>query len=173
VKTARMTSQYSACECLKTGAGPIVLLAIIMGSVACNRPTRKSPVIEKFRTARCIAPNGHPNFPSSSRAWNQQLKIRTGEVLTIIGFQGPGSRVFISRENGREFEVANPGDYIYADDVRYDDSTEILYVRAQGLAGGISKETWLFTFDINRAQQTARLKVDPDVLPPVCSPLPK
>jgi hypothetical protein len=29
VKTARMTSQYSPCECLKTGAVPIVLLAIM------------------------------------------------------------------------------------------------------------------------------------------------
>jgi hypothetical protein len=125
-------------------------------------------MIDRFKVAACVSPNGHPDFPSSERAWNQVVQTSNGQKVTIVGFQGPGARVVIQSPSGKQVEVASPGDYIYPMDVRYDFGDQILYVRADGLAGGISKETWLFAYDISKARQTARMEVDPRSMPPVC-----
>jgi hypothetical protein len=69
---------------------------------------RTAPLSNK--AARCIAPNGHPDFPNSERAWNQVLQRKDGDRVTIVGFQGPGSTVVLQRQSGQQIEVARPGE---------------------------------------------------------------
>jgi hypothetical protein len=65
--------------------------------------------------------------------------------------------------------AVSPGDDIYPTDVRTDSARTHLYVKAQGLAGGISEQTWLYDYDLQQRRQVARLLVDPRGLPPECA----
>jgi hypothetical protein len=80
-----------------------------------------------------------------------------------------GGRI-VARDNrtGAESVVASSGDYVYPSDVRTDGQSR-LYVKTSGLAGGMWRETWLFEYDLERGERVAKLKVDPEVLPPECS----
>jgi len=57
----------------------------------------------------------------------------------------PGGRITARYTTpGRELEAANAGDYVYPSDVRFSMQTNLLFVKASGLADGITHETWLF-----------------------------
>lgn len=64
--------------------------------------------------------------------------------------------------------VANAGDYIYPADVRTSADFGRVFVKADGLAGGLWRETWLFEYDVLKYRQVAKVRVDPAVLPPEC-----
>jgi hypothetical protein len=64
--------------------------------------------------------------------------------------------------------AADPGDYVYPSDVRLDAQNDLLYVKAQGLAGGFSEQTWLFEYDLRRQRIMERLQVRNGILSMEC-----
>lgn len=81
----------------------------------------------------------------------------------------PGGRVTARyATTGRELEAANAGDYVYPSDVRFNAQMNLLFVKASGLAGGITHETWLFEYDLFRQRLVERRLVADSVLPTEC-----
>ena len=80
-----------------------------------------------------------------------------------------GGRVVVQYlAGGPKVEAANAGDYIYPSDIRLDSPNDLLYVKASGLAGGISYETWLFEYDLRGQKLVSHRRVRGDVLPAEC-----
>jgi hypothetical protein len=89
--------------------------------------------------------------------------------VLISGAQVPGGRVVASYPaEHRDIVAANPGDYVYPSDVRLDAQNDLLYVRAQGLAGGLTEQTWLFEYDLRGQRIVERLQVKNGALPAEC-----
>lgn len=63
----------------------------------------------------------------------------------------------------------NAGDYVYPSDVRVDIQDGLLYIKAHGLAGGLSEETWLFEYDLLRQHSIGRVQVRNNILHQECS----
>jgi hypothetical protein len=78
----------------------------------------------------------------------------------VAGAQIPGGKITVSDPaTGKTYTAADPGDYLYPSDVRFDAAHDLLYVKADGLARGIAEQTWLFTYDVRRHEITRRVKV--------------
>jgi hypothetical protein len=87
----------------------------------------------------------------------------------VRGAQSPGGRINVRYlANGRESVAADPGDYVYPSDVRLDARSDLLYVKASGLAGGIRQETWLFEYDLRGQRLMERQQIISDSLPTEC-----
>lgn len=97
------------------------------------------------------------------------MVLRNGQKVVVTGAQIPGGRinVFYPAE-GRTVVAADPGDYIYPSDVRIDNRKDLLYIKAYGMAGGISEQTWLFQYDIRRQQIIKARQVKNDILTGDC-----
>ena len=81
----------------------------------------------------------------------------------------PGGRITARYlTTGRDLEVANADDYIYPCDVRFNAETNLLFVKAWGLGGGISHETWLFEYDLPGQRLIERRRVADSALPTQC-----
>jgi len=82
----------------------------------------------------------------------------------------PGGRIDLRyTPDGQEVVAANAGDYIYPSDVRVDHRGERLYIKASGQPAAFGgPQTWLFEFDLGQRRRTARVRVDPTVLPQEC-----
>ena len=86
----------------------------------------------------------------------------------VVGYQMPGGRITARYlTTGRELEVANAGDYVYPSDVRFDGQSNLLFVKASGLAGGINHETSLFEYDLLGQRLIERRRVS-DRAPTEC-----
>jgi len=81
----------------------------------------------------------------------------------------PGGRITVRNlRTGRESEAANAGDYIYPSDVRFNAQTNLLLVKASGLAAGIHHETWLFEYDLLSQHLVERRRVEDTALSTEC-----
>ena len=58
---------------------------------------------------------------------------------------------------------------MYTEDVRVNLRTEMLYVKADGLRYGITRETILFEFDLAARKLVKQVRVQPNDLPAQCS----
>jgi hypothetical protein len=98
------------------------------------------------------------------------LSLPDGLQITISGAQMPGGRIEVFYlATGQRFVAADAGDYIYPRDVRIDAQNNLLYVRADGLAGGIRKRTILFAYSLRQHRLDKRCRVkDTELLAP-CS----
>jgi hypothetical protein len=101
--------------------------------------------------------------------WESGLKLRDGTEILVKGAQMPGGRiaVFYPAE-GREVVAANAGDYVYPSDVRFDVKNDLLYVKAHGLAGGLSEQTWLFEYDVGGQRVLESRQIKNGILPQEC-----
>ena len=152
----------------RTGHAARAMWAIlIVGSQACARPVRAHPVIGAFRGASCVPST--TTTDKEARRWSAQLALSNGEKLAVEAVHGPGGTVeLLDSTSGRRWTVADSGDYVYPSDIREDVSKEQLFVKTQGLAAGLSEETWLFQYDVGSRRLLAQVRVAPDVLPPEC-----
>lgn len=57
---------------------------------------------------------------------------------------------------GQAILTASSGDYVYPSDVRFDADTSRLYVKTQGLSGGIWPTTDLFEYDLSERRLLQR-----------------
>lgn len=70
----------------------------------------------------------------------------------------------------KEAVAADAGDYIYPADVRFESTSDRLYIKASGVPAAFGgPETWLFEYDLRQRNQTGHAKVDPSVLPQECT----
>ena len=90
-----------------------------------------------------------------------------------MGAQMPGGRIIVRNPTtGVGSTAANAGDYVYPSDVRFNPQTNLLFVKASGLAAGINRETWLFEYDLLHDRLIDRRLVVDGALPPECSETP-
>ena len=83
--------------------------------------------------------------------------LRNGTAFSIEGAQSPGGALTISDpSSGKAILAANSGDYVYPSDVRFNAETSRLYVKTQGLAGGIWPTTDLFEYDLSERRLLQR-----------------
>jgi hypothetical protein len=82
----------------------------------------------------------------------------------------PGGRIDLEyASDGKEVIAADAGDYIYPSDVRVDHVAGRLYIKASGVPAAFGgPQTWLFEYDLGERRRTARVRVDPTVLPQEC-----
>lgn len=73
---------------------------------------------------------------------------------------------------GRESEAASAGDYVYPGDVRFNTQRNLLFVKASGLASGLSHQTWLFEYDLVGEHPIEQRRVQDSALPPECPETP-
>ena len=97
------------------------------------------------------------------------LTLRDGMEVIVKGAQIPGGGIVIYYPaTGQSVVAADPGDYVYPSDVRLDTHNDLLYVKAYGLAGGFSAQTWLFEFDVHAQHIMERRQVTNGILPMEC-----
>lgn len=134
----------------------------------------KALMIAKYKTADCLPFSKKPTVTPHTREWNTLVLLHDGLPVSIRGAQIPGGRIAVSYPGtSRELLAADPGDYIYPSDVRLDSPNETLYVKAHGLAGGISEQTWLFAYDLRARRIVERVQVRSDLLPMECQESPR
>ena len=70
-----------------------------------------------------------------NRAWRHTMTTRTGVEFTIEGFETGGRVELLFLPSREQVVAAEPGDYIYPKDVRFDQSSERLYVKGSWSTG--------------------------------------
>jgi hypothetical protein len=154
-----------------------ICVALSCCTVGCGiaaAPTSNAPIITRYKTADCLPFSKKPRVSPHTREWNALVFLHDGLPASISGAQVPGGRIAVSYPgSNREFLAADPGDYIYPSDVRLDSPNETLYVKAHGLAGGISEQTWLFAYDLRARRIVERVQVRNDALPMECQEPPR
>ncbi len=152
----------------------VALSCCAVGCGTAAAPTSNAPIIKKYKTAECLPLSKKPKVSPHTREWNALVFLHDGLPVSISGAQVPGGRVAVSCPGAnRELLAADPGDYIYPSDVRLDSPNETLYVKAHGLAGGISEQTWLFAYDLRARRIVERVQVKNDALPVECQEPPR
>jgi hypothetical protein len=145
----------------------IVFIAMACFIVGC-RPLSHGPIIEAYKAAACMPVWANRTVQGPhTREWETPITLSNGSKVVVIGYQVPGGRI-TARYATRELEVANAGDYIYPSDVRLDAQSDHLFVKASGLAAGITHETWLFEYDLLRQRLVERQRVADSALPKEC-----
>jgi len=95
--------------------------------------------------------------------------LPSGMKVNVRGAEMVGGRVSVRYlPDGPEVVAADAGDYVYPSDVRMSQQGTSLLVKADGLAGGIHQETWLFEYSLERRRLITKSRIDPDVLPAEC-----
>jgi hypothetical protein len=154
-----------------------ICLALSCCAIGCGTttaPASNAPIITKYKTADCLPFSRKPKVKPHTREWNALVLLHDGMPVSISGAQIPGGRIAVSYPgSNRQFLAADPGDYIYPSDVRLDAPKETLYVKAHGLAGGISEQTWLFAYNLRARRIVERVQVKNDVLPAECQEPPR
>jgi hypothetical protein len=148
----------------------LILLAVACFLHGCSLPRRQHAVIDAYKTAVCVPVLAQSEIrPPSVRAWDATVRTGSGTSVVLSGYQGPGAGI-VAKEvrTGEIHVVADAGDYVYPADVRTTADFARVYVKADGLAGGISRETWLFEYDLTQFRELNRVRVEPSVLPPEC-----
>ena len=146
--------------------------ALACYTVACGGPVSHAPIIERYRAAECIPFSPSPRVSPHTREWDTVLTLSGGSRVIVSGAQMPGGRIDVRYlTTDRVSVAANAGDYVYPSDVRINRPSDLLYVKASGLAGGIWQQTWLFEYDLRGHQLVARQQVADDALPAQCREL--
>ena len=151
----------------RSGATPLIVVGCC--AISCSPSHQTASIITRYAQAECIPPLAEGRIRPPTREWEHAVRLAGGATVTIRGFQAPSGRIEVQYSpNGHAEVAASAGDYVYPTDVRVDQASKRLYVKASGLAGGLTPETWLFEYDLSMHKQTERLKVDGGVLPPEC-----
>lgn len=139
-------------------------------TLTCHRPLSRGPIIDAYKAAACIPVSANRKVRGPhTREWETPVTLSDGSKVMVVGYQMPGGKVTARYvTTGRELEAANAGDYVYPSDVRFNAQTNLLFVKASGLAGGITHETWLFEYDLLGQRLIERRRVADDALPTEC-----
>jgi hypothetical protein len=148
----------------------ILCFTIACCTISCQRPVSHGSIIDGYKAAACIPVSANRKVRGPhTREWDTPITLSDGSKVTVLGYQMPGARITARYvTTGRELEAANAGDYVYPCDVRFNAQTNLLFVKASGLAGGITRETWLFEYDLLGQHLIERLAVTDSALPTEC-----
>jgi hypothetical protein len=147
----------------------LLLLSLSLCCVSCQKPARSGILIDRYRSAECVTPTLSKGFSTPTRGWDAEITLNSGMAVKVKGFDSVSGIITIHYlPDGPELTAVKPGDYIYPTDVRVDKAKSVLYVRADGTAAGIWRQTWLYEYDLLYRKEISRTLVDPSVLPPNC-----
>jgi hypothetical protein len=136
-------------------------------------PVTMAEIIDRYKAATCIPFSAKPSITPHTREWDTPLILRGGLRVIVSGADAVGGRIVVKygyndQINNRVEVAADAGDYVYPSDVRLNADNELLYVKASGVAGGISHETILFEYDLRGRRLVRRQRVANDGLPTEC-----
>ena len=139
-------------------------------TLANREPFTHGPIVGGYKSASCIPVSANRRVGGPrTREWETPVILSDGSKVTLVGYQMPGGRITAHyTSTGRELEAANAGDYVYPSDVRFNAQTNLLFVKASGLAGGINHETWLFEYDLLGQHLVERRRVADSALATEC-----
>ena len=140
--------------------GTVAFVAIACTAVDCGDQS----IIAEYRAAECVPPSANPGVSPRTREWEAELHLGDGRRVSVHGAEIPGGEITVwYPPNINELVAVNAGDYVYPADVRVDPQNGRLYVKAHGLAGGVSEETWLFRYDLRNQKLSGRIRVPNDI----------
>lgn len=139
-------------------------------TLASRDPVTHGPIVDGYKAAACITVSANRRVGGPhTREWETPVILSDGSKVTLVGYQMPGGRITAHyKATGRETGSGNAGDYVYPSDVRFNAQTNLLFVKASGLAGGINHETWVFEFDLLGQRLVERRRVADNTLPTEC-----
>jgi hypothetical protein len=147
----------------------LVVCMVVAPTTECRGPVSKAEIIERYKTATCIPFSANPSVTPHTREWDTPLILGDGSRVIVSGADAVGGRIVLKYGNSDRIDLAaDAGDYVYPSDVRLDAENELLYVKARGFAGGISRETVLFEYDLRAHRLVKRQQVEDDGLPAEC-----
>jgi hypothetical protein len=148
----------------------IICFVITCCTVGCYRSLSHGPIIEGYKAAACIPVSANRKVEGPhTREWETAVTLSDGSKVLVVGAQMPGGTITVRNlTTARESEAANAGDYVYPSDVRFNPQTNLLFVKASGLAAGIIHETWLFEYDLLGQRLVQRRRVLDSALPTEC-----
>jgi hypothetical protein len=150
----------------------ITVLVTLSATVAsgCAIPRKQHVLIDRYAAAPCLRLSSQSTTQPPVREWNATVRTERQREFRILGRQSVGGSVTArDQRTGEEHIVARAGDYVYPADVRVSSDFSRIFVKADGLAGGMWRETWLYEYDLVQLRQVSKVRVDPAVLPPECS----
>jgi hypothetical protein len=157
------------CAAVKRRLDLPILILLVGTAVSCRRPLSSGAIIDGYKAATCVPVSNRKMQDPHTREWDTTIRLTNGSEVMIVGYQMPGGRIMLRYPStGRELEAANAGDYVYPSDVRFNSQANVLFIKASGLAGGLSHETWLFEYDVPRQQLVERRLVADSSLPAEC-----
>ena len=142
-----------------------VILVLLACSAVGSPKESTASLIAKYKGAVCLpsAPRGRDLY------WDTTVLLRDGSNATVRGTGFTGGDVVVSYPaTGQQYIAAKPYDYVYPLELRVDTQNDILYVVANGLAGGIREQTWFFVFDLRERRQIERRRIHYKDLPAKC-----
>ena len=147
----------------------LVLVALVL--VAWNRKrSDANELIAAYTRAACVPPHvKEASAREPVRAWDQTFDLGSGVSAKIDAACSMSASVTAKYSDEPAVRtVARPGDYLYPCDLRIDWMQMRLYVRADGLSGGVSQRTELYEYDLQARQSPRTAVVEPGGLPPRC-----
>jgi hypothetical protein len=132
-----------------------------------------APIIDRYKAATCVPFSRNPSVRPHTREWDTTLTLSNGSKVIVTGAQVPGGQIVVRYPaSGGVVVAASAGDYIYPSDVRIKAQSDLLYIKASGLAGGMRQQTWLFEYDLRSERLLLRQQVGDSGLPTECPELP-
>lgn len=143
---------------------------LIAFSRGCDLPLSRGPIIEGYKAAACIPVSANRKVRGPhSRNWETAVTLTNGSRVVVRGAQMPGGRITVRNlTTSRESVATDASDYVYPSDLRFNAQQNLLFVKASGLEGGISHETWLLKYDLLGQHLIDRRRVADSALPPEC-----
>ena len=126
----------------------------------------KSDLLAKYKAATCLPFSiGRGN----ESHWESAVSLQDGSRVVVSGAGWASGEVVVTYlSTNQKCTAAKPHDYIAPVDIRIDNRTDMLYIAASGLAGGVWQQTWLFAFDLKGRRQTESRKIRYKDLPAGC-----
>jgi hypothetical protein len=151
----------------------LAILILTSSLISCQQQPalRSGYPIEQYRTAECVPPfNDRSISPGNvTRAWDTTLEVADKLKIHITAGEYVGGNVIVRYlTDGQNITIVPPRDYVYPMDIRVDRDRGLLYVKTDGLAAGIWRETWLYAYDLPQRKLLSHVLVEPAVLPSEC-----
>ncbi|GAO02686.1 hypothetical protein [Anaeromyxobacter sp. PSR-1] len=153
---------------LVVGAAGVLALAAAAGP--CTVENGDHPLVRAYLSAEPVTPVWNPDISPPEPMWIQKVELPGGFVtVSARCCVGQGFVARFSDESSPR-TMFTPGDYVYPSELRVALRERVVYGRASGLAGGITKVTKIFAYDLDRRRLVESVDVDPGLLPPVREP---
>jgi hypothetical protein len=150
---------------------PIVAaVGVLVAGGACTVKDPDNPLVRAYLGAEPITPTWNPKIHPSEPMWNRQIDL--GRVaVTVSAWCCVGGRFEAQYSDEPSPRIMfTPGDYVYPSELRVSSRGHVVYGRANGLAGGITETTKIFSYDLDARRLVESFEVAPRLLPPMQAP---
>ena len=145
-------------------ASKCLLLALLTSG--CGWISGDAKSLEQFASAECLPPSEQTS--DGYRIWSETVSTASGVTVEIRGSSAPTGLVRIAY-GPDDVVVAFARDFFAPTDVRFDQVSEQVLVRAEGSSyWGGGEQTLLLTYDLRKRQVLSEISVDPTKLPKGC-----